>query len=67
MSSTQTMRCDHQWRWLDRVHVSLDRAGNRTDYRNVECTICGLRAWMHGKQPNAKPVVTFAHPTTERS
>jgi len=60
-------RCEHEWRWLAAVHITLDRAGTRRDYRNVECTRCGLRAWKHGTMPNTKPVIQFASPTTGRS
>lgn len=60
-------RCDHKWRWLAATHVAVARDGTRTDYRNVECTRCGLRAWKHGSAPNAPAVVTFATPTTGRS
>jgi hypothetical protein len=59
--------CVHQWRWLDAVQVTLDRDGTRRDYRNCECTICGLRAWKHGTMPNTPPVIQFASPTTGRS
>lgn len=57
----------HDWRWLEAVQVTIDRLGNRTDYRNAECRRCGLRAWKHGEAPNAKPVVRYATPTTGRS
>ena len=59
--------CPHEWRWLDAVHVTLDRSGTRRDYRNVECVRCGLRAWKHGKAPNARTIIQFAEPTTGRS
>ena len=59
--------CPHEWRWLDAVHVTLDRSGTRRDYRNVECVRCGLRAWKHGQAPNARPIIQFASPTTGRS
>lgn len=59
--------CQHEWVWLDRIHVLIDRQGFRTDYRNVECRRCGLRAWRHGHSPNTKPIIQFAQPTTGRS
>lgn len=62
-----TEACDHEWQWLDAIHVTIDRIGNRTDYRNAECLRCGLRAWKHGTAPNTKPVIETAIPTTGRS
>lgn len=64
---TEAARCTHEWQWLEAVHVTVDRAGNRTDYRNVECIRCGCRAWKHGRAPNTPPVVMFTNPTTGRS